>query len=830
MQKNIFIPEQPAQPVVKTPVEASVVGPDRRSPTMRTMYVALLLFGLGVPLIFNPGLWASLGFTKVLLALVLVGVILIAGALHLLFVPRATIRIPWILFVAWGFALVAVAAALLAPDVQFAVRGSYFEVQSAGFIVVLVAVLTAAVSLLGSATAARHVLYALGASVSLLLLYSVSRILIGASFLPFGSFSSVTTSPLGGFNDLGLISGAVLVAVLTIGVMATLRVWHYVVLAIVSALAVFSLLAVNFLLVWWVVGIFAAGVFLHQLLLELYRAVPESRMQRQIMVVVSLLVTLLCGWYAFTNTDDGTKLQQWADISFVEVRPSFTATLDVMREVYAEQALIGAGPNQFATAWRTHKDVSINETIFWNTNFASGFSFILTTFVQLGVLGGTLLVVFQLWFAWVGYRALSAPQTTGSRWHMVTAVSVVSSVFLWVMTYLYAPGALVLLLAAFLTGISLAGIAVLRPKSALSLSITRAPGGPNIGKILVVLVVIGLTGAMLYSVLQQYRSESAVNQAAAANELTRDLATTAYAQYSDPRFLSLRAQLSAAQLQRLVQTAEPTEEEQAAFFAQAETAVEDARGAVAADTTNVTSHFILAAVFNVLANTGVDGARALALETLTAAESRDSNNPELALARAQVNVQAGDIEGARAALQDAIARKRNYTPALVLLTELEIAAGDLAAAIEQTRAIVTLEPRNPTRYFQLGMLYVANDQLVPAEAAYSAALTLDPEYANARYMLAQLYIAGGETDKAIVALERVQTTNQDNEVVSQLLSDLRTGSSTTPINTPDTEIAEPTTTVGTGNTVVTDEDPDTELVTPVNRATSEVADDPVLTE
>ena len=820
MPDNIFIPQnRPAAPVADAPsVPPETSSLVRSSTPLQLAHIALFVLAFGLPLVFLPGLWGSLGFAKTTFAFVLVSLLLVCGLLHVLTQPRSVIHIPKAVFLMWALGLVGVLGALLSPDLLLSLRGSYIGVQTAGFLVLFVLVMTVPLLLNGQPNTVRRVTMLLGGSLALISLYVLARVLFGASFLTLGSFDRVTTTPIGSFNDTALLSGALLVALVAALSLSQVSRLKQMVIVGMGAAALLVLVAVNFVLAWWLVGLFVAGFAARQLLELRQDRSAAQHSQRTVSIVFSMVIVMVCGWYALVGGSNGTFLQQWANISFVEVRPSATATLDVLRSVYREQVFLGAGPNQFATAWRTFKDPAINETVFWNVDFASGFSFVITAFVQLGVLGGILLVLFQLWFLFSGYRALSAPQQPDQRWSALTTSTFTAAVFLWVMLNFYTPGTTALLATALLTGLAFVGIIALRPSSAITIPVTRIGNTPNVGKILGVLMVFAVCGAVSYTVIEQYRAEAMINKAAAEGTLTRERTSEAYALYPDPRFLSLQAQLSAAELQQIIQITDPSEEDQNRFVGLAQAAVADAQSATAVERTGVSARMVMAGVYNLLANTGLEGARDLALETLTAARVRDPRNPEIPLATAQVYVQAEDAEAARTALEDAVALKANYTPALLLLTELDIASGDLTTAIERTRAVVTLEPRNPTRYFQLGMLYAANQQLDQAVGAYRAALTLDPQYANARYMLAQVYTVQGDTAAALAELEKVRESNPDNQQLLQQIDLLTHGSSSATTVAPAVELTEPGARVTSDNAVVTDETPDTSLVTPLNRA------------
>jgi tetratricopeptide (TPR) repeat protein len=180
-------------------------------------------------------------------------------------------------------------------------------------------------------------------------------------------------------------------------------------------------------------------------------------------------------------------------------------------------------------------------------------------------------------------------------------------------------------------------------------------------------------------------------------------------------------------------------------------------------------------------------------------------------------VQAQDVSRAREQINVALQLKSNFTEALFLLTQIDIAEGNIDAAIATTRQITTLEPTNPTRYFQLGVLLAANEDSSGAITAYNTAISQDPNFANARYMLAMTYLETNQLQPALAQLEIVLQTNQDNAELQSLIAQLQTtGIPELPSPEITGSIAEPTPNQNPDASVSSPVDPDTNLITPVN--------------
>lgn len=271
------------------------------------------------------------------------------------------------------------------------------------------------------------------------------------------------------------------------------------------------------------------------------------------------------------------------------------------------------------------------------------------------------------------------------------------------------------------------------------------------------------------------------------------------------------------ELNRLLSIQEPSEADLQKFSEVSNKAIQAAEQAVAENGTNAGYRAVLAGVYANLAIAGVDGARDRSDAALAEAMKIDALNPGYHLLAAQMATRVGDLPKAREYIKSALALKRNYTDALFLSAQLDISEGNTESAIATTRAMITLEPNNPTRYFQLGILLSADNKAEEAEAAFKAAISIDNQYANARYLLSLLYLNTDRKDLALEQLKAVQQNNQDNVELKNFIDQVESGQYQIPNNSnlqaPVDEAAPNNDSEGT---VTTDSEPKTDLVKPVN--------------
>jgi len=130
MAENLFIPK------MDRVTEAEVAAPVARKVDFLQriiQYGVVVLFGL-LPIFFTPHVWASLGFSKVMLAISFGSVIMILLCFQALRRTHVSTVFPVSLGLYWLMVAAATASAYLTGDIQDAVRGSMMETQTVAFL------------------------------------------------------------------------------------------------------------------------------------------------------------------------------------------------------------------------------------------------------------------------------------------------------------------------------------------------------------------------------------------------------------------------------------------------------------------------------------------------------------------------------------------------------------------------------------------------------------------------------------------------------------------------------------------------------------------------
>ncbi|MBY0537916.1 hypothetical protein K2P47_00795 [Patescibacteria group bacterium] len=816
METATFVPKLPNKP-------------DRVGRLLRRASQICLIAGVMlVPLFFIPAQAGVSMFPKTFL---LIFFCLISGfffSLHVLRTGSLTFR-PSLPILSWWL-LVAVSAvsALLSPNVRNAFFGDALEIHTVGFLGLLGLVMSLMMTL---GTSKRAVLVVYGSVVVSVIVSAVllfARIIAGPEFLSLGVMRAVTDTLVGSFNDLGILAGLLVLVSLVALAQLELPKKGLLIIGGILVLALGVLVSVNFFFLWILIGAFSLLVLMYILTKDRF-GVPHDALvhPRPMLLTQSVLVgtvCIVCALFLVAGSSVGAWWSNATGINYIEIRPSFSATFDVMRQTYAENALLGAGPNRFAEVWNLYKDVEINNTVFWNTSFNAAAGYVPTWFITSGVAGGLAWLVFMGLFLVRGVRMLLQNAATDTFWFFIGTVSFVSSVYIWVLAFVYVPGPTVLILGAVTTGIMVLASYELSPISTrkynfLSNSRTGFVLIASVMAFIIATLLVGYGAAQQFKAAYQFStalSGVTTNDSAAVAVITNRIAS-AYELHPTDLYARTLANYQLNNVTSLFSLTNPTPEQEQQFQSSIANALNASTEAVTQKPTDARNWQVLGDIYASLTLLQIEGSKERAFESYARAEALDPRNPYYVLQKAYMESRDGNSDEARRLAMLSLQLKPNYTDALNFLTQIDINAGDIESALITTQAMVTLEPNNPGRYYQLGVLYSATANADAAIAAFSEAIRLNTTYANARYFRAQQYVVKGDKAAALADLEVVRELNPDNTAVTEFIDGINDGSITgAATTTPQTNISDGAAATTQNEVTTTNEVPDSEVVSPVN--------------
>ena len=792
--------------------------------------ILIVIFGL-LPLIFIPTAIAPFEYTKALVVVFGLFVALVLYSLSVLRSGTITIGISYTLLALWGVVLVAVISSLLSGDFKDSFVGDLFSIHSTVFLVILALIPTVWILLKPTKASVMKMYLLLALSTIILVVFHVSRLFFGPDFLNLGILSSSVSTPVGSWNDLALFLGLTIIFILVTLEQLALTKTVRTIFHVVVVLSLVMLGVINFLTVWLVLGLTSLVMVVYTLGKDRFSDNKPTDIDKDAVknktntksLGVSLVVFAVSALFVVGGATLGGFISKYTDISYIEGRPSLEATADIAKDVYSENAFLGIGTNKFTDAWRLYKDISINTTPFWNTDFNAGNSYISTFFVTTGVLGGISWILFFAIYLFTGIRGLLQTTKNGDEiWYFIGLSSFVSAVYVWGMSIIYVPGVVILLIGALFTGISLYAINILDGYTGRVVTVGTNRRTGFVLTIVVILVIIGsvsvlyVAGRHYLSVYTFNQSIRSINEAKSVEQIEGEV-TSAYRLFTSDIFARRIAEIQLAKMNSLVNVQNPTDEQAEEFIIARDNGLDAALVAIQLDEQEPNNWSILGGIYGALAVAGFDEAKERSLEAFSRSIELNPKNPLPYLEMSIVEARTGNTESARSFIQQAINLKPNFTEAFYFLTQLEIQSGNVEAAIVSTRAIITLEPQNPVRYYQLGVFESSLQNIGNAILSFEKAIELDQNYANARYLLALAYDEVGRSAEAKIQLEAVLDLNPENQSVKSLIQTIESeGSLKSLRSSPAGTVDEATPIIDESGVVSTTQDSDTTLVTPVN--------------
>ncbi|MBI4118258.1 MAG: tetratricopeptide repeat protein [Parcubacteria group bacterium] len=682
-----------------------------------------------------------------------------------------------ILLAAFAIVVVFILAALFSPVMSVSLGGVAYEFGTALSFAFLFVLLVLVSALFRNAYWVSLSYFALFLSFLVAFVYHALRLVVGVDFLDFGIFTSESMSLLGKWNDFGIFAG--LVALLTLMIIelsypqGRMRIFAYTLLG--AALIVLA--TINFSVSWILLGGTALVMVVYHL--SVTRFVETQRKKVYAFPVTALVVLLIASVFLMAGSAIGNAIRQYVPLpSVVEVRPSWSATVDIIKQTWKEQPLVGNGPNRFNISWLLHKPDAINATQLWNTDFRHGVGLIPTYAVTAGLLGLLAWLVFFGTFLYSAARSLFAFSDTRTNYLVLS--SFVAALYLWLTAIFYTPGVTIVAFAFFFTGIFIALLAQKKEIPSIEFSYIRDPR-TGFFSVLALVALLVVTAGGMYDFGKRGLSLLSYHQGSvAAAEGNLDKADAALVragalQDSDVVYRSL-SEIRIGRLSTLLGRQDLSPDNARAEFQNIlGSTIDAAQNAVRYDTTNYRNWLTLSRVYTAVVPLNVTGAYENAKAGLEQSRLYNPKSPELFLEEARLEAGRGDNDKARELIQQSLVLKNNYTDAIFLLAQMQIDEGNVKDAIRSVEQASIIDANNPGVFFRLGLLRYANKDYRGAASAFERAVTLLPDYANAQYYLGLSLDMIGESERAIAIFDGLTKTNPDNEDIKNILENLKDG-------------------------------------------------------
>ena len=622
--------------------------------------------------------------------------------------------------------------------------------------------------------------------------------LLGLRWLPFDFTQISSFTPLGGaLNAVVLVLTASFPLAIYFAREA-IKVWWRVLSLLLAILVLVLVFMVDYHLGWLGLGV-GSLVWLGLL----FYKNESTSFKWTVIPALALLLSLIAWPVALVNL---TRVSVP-----VEVNLSLPASWKIAWQNTKSNPLLGTGPDTFSYGFSKFKPESFNDSNFWSFRFdraTSEFGQLLSTTGYLGLASYLAVLVMGLYLCWRALRDRAA-----NDWYLraVLAASfivlVAAQVFYFLNTTL-----------AVMTWLVLGLLAVVSSRSERRLSLTDSPRTSlsfSFGLAVVVLVAV----AVWFGVARFWLADAAYARAQRApltvEGLTRAQTDLFEAINLNPWRDTYRVTLAQVLLglanNEANQTAAETPEERQVQVERLQgyiaSSIAAARSATELASENVANWEVLGSIYRGTVLFTQD-AEPWVISSFERAVSLEPSNPALftelgkaylisASRKRQQAEQAKDDDKAKLELKaaDQLTRaleqftraealKPDYAPAHfqeVLALELQ---GKFAEAIDKLERLRESIPQDIDVLYELGSLTYNTGDYDKAENAFATITNLVPNHSNAHFGLNLVYQKKGEIDKAIAELEKVLELNPDNEQVTKLLEDLKSGTVNQPSARP----------------------------------------------
>ncbi len=617
-------------------------------------------------------------------------------------------------------------------------------------------------------------------------------------FVGFGRFapnllSGISSGNLvGSWNDFALFFGLiVLLSVFTIDFLKSQKLFR-IIQFFLLIVGIFFLAIINIPLVWLMVGLLSAIILVYSISVQQAGAkviAGAENSPKKKFPFVALIVVFICFIFLVGSNSIGGLISKYISVSNLDIRPSVTTTSQIAWKAIKHNPLFGTGPNTFVIDWALWQPKAIAQTIFWNVDFASGFSSLATFAVTTGILGLAAWILFLVTFFMRGIKSLKvALQNPLSNYFVMTTL--ITAIYAWISFIFYTPNIIMITLAFLASGMLIGILASRQAIASRTFSFLNDPRNSFFSILgLMVLMIITLSTTYVYaekfaSIIYFSKASVSGNTLQALNRSERMLNNALVLDKNDIYYRTL-SQIYIAEVQVLLNDKTVSQDTLKSNIQQLVNASEGAAtSAIAQNPKQYLNYVNLGNIYGSLLPLGVEKSYESAVGAYTKAQALAPNNPSILLARASLEFANKNNDAAKKYIQQALDLKENYTDAIFLLAQIETSEGNLGDAIKQAERAASLTPNDATVFFRLGLLRYNNSDYTGAVSAFEQAVILDNNYLNARYFLGQAYQKVGRTQDALIQYKILSKVLPDNKDIKDAINSISSGTQT-PTSTSD---------------------------------------------
>lgn len=623
----------------------------------------LLVFGLVVSIIF----WAAARFSD----------------------GKITLPKSYVLLSVFGIVLVFLVSAIFSGAPKMSFFGLMFDISSFYFIFSAFILMLMSSIVLKYKENAKLVLLGVILSSSIVFIFQIFRFFM-PNLLSLGILGGKTDNLVGSWNTLGILAGlSVIISLLLIEFFNVNKKTKWL-LGILMTLAILITIAVNYSLVWKFLGIFALLIFVFKISFSTNQEQQEGN--RTHFSATSFAVMMISLLFFMSGQFIGGYIPGRLGLQDLEVSPSFTSTMSVAKKSLMKDPILGIGPNRFDEVWSMYKPSVINQTVFWNTSFSTGFGLLPTLATTTGSLGILSWLVFLFLLISSGIKTIFSSIKKGENSEL--ALFFFASLYLFTVSIFYSTGVVIFLLAFAFTGVFIGVSTFGRPEKEISMSFLDDPR-KSFFSILFLVILMIVSAATSFKYVERLASVSYFGKTISAQDITTAESSIkrAVVLHTNDLYLRTYSQVYLTKLNALVAKGESlTEAEKTELQANFDQAVNGAILATQYNTKNYLNFQALGSVYSTVASFGQKEAYGNAVDAYKQASLLNPLNPSLKLAIANLFFVEGKTKEAREAALEAFSLKPDYIDLLITLSQIEKKDGNNALAISYGERALQLSP------------------------------------------------------------------------------------------------------------------------------------------
>lgn len=464
-------------------------------------------------------------------------------------------------------------------------------------------------------------------------------------------------------------------------------------------------------------------------------------------VFIAIVGVLFFMWALALSAQDG-------------VRPNFTSTMLVGKNVMLKDGIFGIGSGNFARAWQLYRPQSVITSQYFGYDFNQGSSTMTTLLVTIGIFGLVtflMLILSALYSTFVSYR-----QTHEAKEHFILGLLSAALVYFafvsWVLPLSYS----MLVVWMVLSGLGLAKARLSEFHPSKKIAFLMVP----VALVLVVNMFITVNKVRAFSLYNQ-------SQTTTKKEEVGVFLAKAISAYPFDGFYRVQVENLIQANRSLVAT--PSEDQEAlkkTYLENSQKAVDAGLAAVKLNSNNYQNYVSLGRAYELAIPFDKEGGFDRAKKSYQEAVKLYPENPYLYVMLARLEASAGTKEGVRTQLTEAIKKKNNFVDALYLMSQLEASDSKIDEAINYAVEAIKSSPNDPLVYIQAGLLFYGKKDYQNAVYALKMALEKDQNNANVAYFLALALRDGGRPDIAKQIGDELLRRNPGNADLQAFLESL----------------------------------------------------------